>query len=98
MAAIIGMDDEAVESICAEVNNPRELVAVAIHNAPAQVVVSGHTGAVEKVMRAAKQKGAMTTVRLPISVPCHCRLLQSAADRFADFDLHRSVVERFRYH
>ncbi|HPK54234.1 MAG TPA: ACP S-malonyltransferase [Smithellaceae bacterium] len=84
MAAIIGMDDEAVESICAEVNNPRELVAVAIHNAPAQVVVSGHTGAVEKVMRAAKQKGAMTTVRLPISVPCHCRLLQSAADRFAE--------------
>jgi len=84
MAAIIGMDDNAVESICAEINNAQTQVAVAIYNAPAQVVVSGHTSAVEKVMQLAKQKGAMKTVLLPISVPCHCSLLQGAAGRFAE--------------
>jgi [acyl-carrier-protein] S-malonyltransferase len=84
MGAIIGMDDDAVQSICAEVNNDREQVALAIYNAPGQVVISGHTGAVEKVMQVAKQKGAMKVVRLPISAPCHCSLLQDAARRFAE--------------
>jgi [acyl-carrier-protein] S-malonyltransferase len=84
MAAIIGLDDDTVESICAEINNAQAQVAVAIHNAPAQVVVSGHTGAVKKVMQLAKQKGAMKSVLLPISVPCHCGLLQGAASRFAE--------------
>jgi [acyl-carrier-protein] S-malonyltransferase len=81
MAAIIGMNDEAVESICAEINSENNQVAVAIKNAPAQVVVSGHTSAVEKVMQAATAQGALKAVRLPISAPCHCHLLQSAADR-----------------
>jgi [acyl-carrier-protein] S-malonyltransferase len=81
MAAIIGMDDDAVEAICKEVNDARKQVALAIQNAPQQVVVSGHSNAVEKVMQAAKKKGALKVVRLPISAPCHCSLLQGAADR-----------------
>ncbi len=84
MGAIIGMDDDAVETICGQVNNAREQVSLVIHNAPQQVVVSGHVSAVEKVMQAAKEKGAMKAVRLPISVPCHCSLLRGAADRFAE--------------
>jgi [acyl-carrier-protein] S-malonyltransferase len=87
MAAIIGLDDEAVELICAEINGVNSQVAVAIKNAPAQIVVSGHTSAVEKVMQAATGKGALKAVRLPISAPCHCSLLQSAADKLvADLD------------
>ncbi|MGV8057612.1 MAG: ACP S-malonyltransferase [Smithellaceae bacterium] len=84
MGAIIGMDDDAVEKICAEVNDIHTQVAVVIYNAPGQVVVSGHTDAVEKVMKAAKEKGALKAVRLPISAPCHCSLLQGAADRFSE--------------
>jgi [acyl-carrier-protein] S-malonyltransferase len=84
MGAIIGMDDDAVEKICSEINSPQENVSLVIYNAPEQVVVSGHAGAVGKVMLAAKQNGAMKTVLLPISAPCHCSLLQGAAGRFAD--------------
>jgi [acyl-carrier-protein] S-malonyltransferase len=84
MGAIIGMDDDTVKSICAEINDATAQVAVAIYNAPEQVVVSGHSGAVEKVMQSAKQKGALKVVRLPISAPCHCSLLQDASRRFAE--------------
>jgi [acyl-carrier-protein] S-malonyltransferase len=84
MGAIIGMDDQAVEEICREINNRQEYVSLVIYNAPEQVVVSGHAGAVGKAMLAAKQKGAMKTVLLPISAPCHCNLLQGAANQFAD--------------
>ena len=83
MAAIIGMDDDVVENICAEVNEDKSRVAVAIQNGPAQTVVSGHTNAVEKVMLLAKDRGAMKALRLPISAPCHCSLLQKAADMLA---------------
>lgn len=84
MGAIIGLDDNIVEKICGQINNAQEHVSLVIHNAPDQVVVSGHTGAVEKVMQLAKQKGAMKTVLLPISAPCHCSLLKGAAGRFAE--------------
>ena len=84
MAAIIGLDDDAVESICTEVNNAEMQVSIAIYNAPQQVVISGHAGAVEKVMQTAKQKGALKVVRLPISAPCHCSLLKDAAALFAE--------------
>ena len=84
MGAIIGMDDDTVEKICSQISNEKEHVSLVIHNAPKQVVVSGHTGAVEKVMQVAKGNGAMKTVLLPISAPCHCSLLQGAAGRFAE--------------
>jgi len=84
MGAIIGMDDATVQSICAEVNNDQEQVSLVIANAPEQVVVSGHASAVNKVMIAAREKGAMKALLLPISAPCHCSLLESAALRLAE--------------
>jgi len=84
MGAIIGMDDDTVQSICAQINNDQEQATLVIYNAPGQVVVSGHASVVEKVMQEAKQKGALKAVRLPISAPCHCSLLQGAAGRFAE--------------
>ena len=80
MAAIIGLDGDSVESLCSEVSEASAKVSVAIHNTLQQLVVSGHAAAVEKAMLAAKQKGAQQVVRLPISAPCHCSLLQRAAD------------------
>lgn len=84
MAAIIGLDDDIVESVCSEVRNSSAQVAVAIHNTSQQIVVSGHTAAVEKAMLIAKQKGAQTVVKLPISAPCHCSLLQKAANMLSE--------------
>lgn len=80
MAAIIGLDGDSVEALCSEVSDANAKVSVAIHNTSQQIVVSGHAAAVEKAMLAAKQKGAQQVVRLPISAPCHCSLLQRAAD------------------
>jgi [acyl-carrier-protein] S-malonyltransferase len=84
MAAIIGLDDQVIESICAEASDNTHQASVAIHNAPQQVVVSGHTVAVKKVEHLAKQKGALKVVHLPISAPCHCSLLQKAAEDFTE--------------
>ncbi|OGP67586.1 MAG: [acyl-carrier-protein] S-malonyltransferase [Deltaproteobacteria bacterium RBG_16_44_11] len=80
MAAIIGLNGDNVELLCSEVSKADAKVSVAIHNTLQQIVVSGHAAAVEKAMLAAKQKGAQQVVRLPISAPCHCSLLQKAAD------------------
>jgi [acyl-carrier-protein] S-malonyltransferase len=96
MGAIIGMDDTAVEKICSKLNNDREQVALVIYNAPEQVVVSGHATAVKKVMLQAKQEGAMKTVLLPISAPCHCSLLQGAANRFAE-NLNKIGFHHFQF-
>lgn len=84
MGAIIGMDDASVLSICADTSNDKEQVSLVIANAPEQVVVSGHASAVNKVMLSAREKGAMKAVLLPISAPCHCSLLESAALRLAE--------------
>ena len=92
MAAIIGLDSDIVESLCAEVSNSSAKVTVAIHNTAQQIVISGHTAAIEKGMVAAKQKGAQTVVRLPISAPCHCSLLQKAADMLQE------KLEKIEFH
>jgi len=78
MAAIIGLSSETVEDLCCQVRSKNEVVGLAIHNAPNQVVISGHESAVEKIMTESEKKGALKVVKLPISVPCHCNLLDQA--------------------
>ena len=80
MAAIIGLSSETVEDLCCQVRSKNEVVGLAIHNAPNQVVISGHGSAVEKIMTESEKKGALKVVKLPISVPCHCNLLDQAAE------------------
>jgi [acyl-carrier-protein] S-malonyltransferase len=79
MAAIIGLSAEAVDDLCRSTQSETETVGLAIRNAPNQVVISGHGTAVEKVMAAVEKMGAVKALKLPISVPCHCRLLDPAA-------------------
>ena len=87
MAAIIGLSTEEVDDLCRRTQSETEMVGMAIRNAPNQVVISGHGHAVEKVMAAAEKMGAMKAMKLPISVPCHCRLLDPAAQWLrADLD------------
>jgi [acyl-carrier-protein] S-malonyltransferase len=82
MLAILGLDGGTVEKLCLEATREGEEVDVANLNAPIQVVVSGHARAVERLALAAGRAGAKKTVPLPISVPCHSRLLRTAADLF----------------
>jgi len=57
------------------------VVALSGDNAPGQTVISGHATAVSEVIAAAGKREGGKAVRLPISVPCHCRLLRGAAER-----------------
>ncbi len=83
MAAVIGLDVDAVEALCREVTRPGAVVEVANDNCPGQVVVSGHTGAVEALCRRAAEAGARRTVPLAVSAPFHCSLMGPAAERLA---------------
>lgn len=78
MAAILGMDAEALEALCAEESAPGSIVAPANYNCKGQIVISGHLTAVERVLGKAKGK------RLDVSAPFHCELMQPAADQLAE--------------
>ncbi|MBU0688458.1 MAG: ACP S-malonyltransferase [Gammaproteobacteria bacterium] len=80
IAAILGLDDEAVRAVCTEGAQGEVLEAVN-YNSPGQVVIAGNRSAVERGMQLAKAKGAKRALMLPMSVPSHCSLLQGAADK-----------------
>lgn len=80
MAAILGLDDDAVAACCAEVDG---VVAPANYNSPGQVVVAGAADAVGRAADACKSQGARRTVLLDVSVPSHCVLMAPAADELA---------------
>ncbi len=81
MAAILGLDDQAVVAACAEAAGS-EIVAAVNFNAPGQVVIAGHKAAVDRAVEAAKARGAKRAMPLPVSVPSHCQLMLSAAESF----------------
>ncbi|KQV46127.1 MULTISPECIES: ACP S-malonyltransferase [unclassified Duganella] len=87
MAVMLGLSDEDVRAACAEAAAavPGEIVEAVNYNAPAQVVVAGHTAAVEKACEIAKAKGAKRAMRLPVSAPFHSSLLKPASDRLRDY-------------
>lgn len=80
MAAIVGLEDPQVVKICENVADA-EVVAAVNFNAPGQVVIAGHAAAVERAMAAAKEIGAKMAIKLPVSVPSHCRLMENAAEK-----------------
>jgi len=82
MAAILGLDDEAVITACSAAKSKGVIQAVNF-NAPGQVVIAGNTEAVEAAAANAKEAGAKRAVILPVSVPSHCSLMQTAADELA---------------
>ena len=82
MAVIIGLDEAAVTVLCEEVSRGESL-DLANFNAPGQIVIAGHTAAVQRAVVLAERMGARLAKILPVSVPCHCRLLTEAAEQFA---------------
>ena len=82
MAAIIGMDDDAVIALCQEISKDGAVSAVNF-NSPGQVVIAGEKAAVDAACELAKEKGARRALPLPVSVPSHCILMKPAADKLA---------------
>lgn len=79
MAAILGLEFDDVMAIASEVSG-NEVCEAANDNAPGQVVISGHKGAVEAAIALATSRGAKRALALPVSAPFHCRLMQPAAE------------------
>jgi len=84
MAAILGLEDDAVRAACSEAAQGQKVEAVNF-NAPSQVVIAGHKAAVERGVAATKAKGAKRAVMLPVSAPFHSSLLKPAADKLAAY-------------
>ncbi|HEX2492316.1 MAG TPA: ACP S-malonyltransferase [Steroidobacter sp.] len=83
MAAILGVDDADVVAACREAAQG-EVVQAANFNSPGQVVIAGAAAAVDRAIEALKSRGAKRAIKLPVSAPSHCPLMQPAADRLAD--------------
>lgn len=95
MAAILGLDDQAVVAAC-EAAAQGEVVSAVNFNCPGQVVIAGQKDAVARAIAACKSAGAKRAVELPVSVPSHCSLMQPAAEKLAealeDTDLRMPVI------
>ena len=81
MAAVLGLDDDKVEKICAEIDG---LVVPANYNCPGQLVISGETPAVEKACEALKAAGAKRALLLPVNGAFHSPLMQPAQEKLAE--------------
>lgn len=84
MAAIVGLSDEQVNLICQQASSNGQIVTPANYNAIGQVVIAGHTEAVNHAVNLAEANEARIAKLIPVSVPCHCPLLKEAAEAFAD--------------
>src|SRR5260221_3513421 len=82
MAAILGLDDDAVRAACAEAAHG-EVVQAVNFNSPGQVVIAGHQTAVARAIEACKARGAQPAMPLPVSAPFHSSLMKPAGDRLA---------------
>ena len=85
MAALLGIDKEAAEKICGEVQGKTEkVVELANLNSPKQVVISGHSEAIEAAMELARKNGAKKAVKLNVSAPFHSSLIKPAGERLKE--------------
>lgn len=82
MAAILGMEKEEVEELCEEASEG-EILTPANFNSPGQIVISGHTRAIQRAIEIAKEKGKKA-ILLPVSAPFHSPLMKPAAMRLSE--------------
>ncbi|MFZ2509285.1 MAG: ACP S-malonyltransferase [Steroidobacteraceae bacterium] len=79
MAAILGLDDAVIESVCLE-SAQGEVVQPVNYNSPGQLVIAGHAGAVARAIESCRARGAKRALLLPVSVPSHSALMMPAAE------------------
>jgi [acyl-carrier-protein] S-malonyltransferase len=94
MAAVLGMDREAIIKVCNSVSSG--YVAPANYNCPGQIVIAGEKPAVEEAKKLAEEAGAKKAISLAVSVPSHCRLMEPASNKLAELldgiELHKPVI------
>ena len=83
MAAILGADAATVEEACREAAGEGEVCSPANINSAKQIVIAGHAGAVERASELLKARGAKRAMKLAVSAPFHCALMQPAQDRLS---------------
>jgi [acyl-carrier-protein] S-malonyltransferase len=85
MAAVLGLDADAVRAVCeAAATETKEVVSPANLNSPEQVVISGSAAGVARASDIARERGAKKVIALQVSAPFHCALMQPAQDRLAE--------------
>ena len=94
MAAILGLDDETIRTICHDITqlSNGESLEPANFNSPGQVVIAGHRNAILQGIEMAKSKGAKRAVMLPMSIPSHCSLMKPASENMRK-QLDRMVLQ-----
>jgi len=95
MAAILGLDVEAVAAGCGEAAQG-QVCGPANINSPSQVVIAGNTDAVDRACEILKTKGAKRAIRLNVSAPFHCALMMPAQERLAT-DLAKLQYGSYRF-
>jgi [acyl-carrier-protein] S-malonyltransferase len=95
MAAILGMRPDKVADVCHEAAE-KEVCEPANINSPEQIVISGHTAAVERAAKLADERGAKRAKVLPVSAPFHCALMKPAQDRL-EADLNALKMQKSVY-
>lgn len=84
MAAILGLEENVVEGICKTLQSTGVIEPVN-YNSPGQIVVAGEKKLIEQSLEKFKESGAKRALLLPVSVPSHCSLMQSAAEDFGSY-------------
>lgn len=81
MAAVLGLDQQAIQEACESVEG---VVEAANLNAPGQIVIAGSKEAVQSALPLLKDAGAKRAIELPVSVPSHCSLMKPAAEKLSE--------------
>jgi len=81
MAAVIGLDKDAINKVCSSVTSG--YVAPANYNCPGQIVIAGEKNAVEEAIKLAEANGARRAMALAVSAPSHCSLMKEASEKLA---------------
>jgi [acyl-carrier-protein] S-malonyltransferase len=83
IAAIIGLSQDQLLSICNQITDTGQLVSMANLNSENQVVISGSKEGVERAIESCKENGAKRAIPLAMSVPSHCKLMTPASQKFS---------------
>lgn len=89
MAALLKLPEGRLDSVLAAAAQDGEVVTAANYNSPDQIVIAGHSNAVQRAMELAKEAGAKRAIALPVSAPFHCPLMRPAQERL-EADLART--------
>src|SRR5260370_25343003 len=96
LSVVVGLNEQQLSKIVSEMNKPDAPVFLANLNAPTRIVIRGSDAGMKAVLNRAKNEGARTAKRLPVSVPSHCALLKTVADeltrRIANIEMKTPVA------